>query len=90
VVIDDFDVPRFTVSPGEAKPPLIIDPNTMLPLAATLQRLEPVSTDPGEVAQGCGALQVNELPYGALLNCLELFREFLPEDLLCFSIASRR
>jgi hypothetical protein len=43
VIVDDFNVPRLTVSPNEANPPLIIDPNAVLALAIPMQNLEAIA-----------------------------------------------
>jgi hypothetical protein len=43
MVINDLDVVDISLSPGEANPPLLIDPDTMLSLAIAFQSLKPVA-----------------------------------------------
>jgi hypothetical protein len=42
MVINDLDVVDISLSPGEANPPLLIDPDAMLSLAIAFQSLKPV------------------------------------------------
>jgi hypothetical protein len=43
MVINDLHVVDISLSPGEANPPLVIDPDTMLFLAVAFQSLKPVA-----------------------------------------------
>jgi len=42
VIVDNLDVKYIAVFPAKADPPLIIDADTVLPLALTLESFEPV------------------------------------------------
>jgi len=42
MIIDDFDLFRVLLKPHEADPPPVIDTDTVLPLAVTLQRFQPI------------------------------------------------
>ena len=43
MIIDDLDPFRRAFPPDEADPPLIVDPDTILPLPVAAQSLKPVS-----------------------------------------------
>jgi hypothetical protein len=62
MVINDLDVVDISLSPGEANPPLVIDPDTMLPLAVAFQGLEPVAWRDLQVLERFGAMEIQELP----------------------------
>ena len=40
MIIDDLDIECVTVTPPEADPPLLVDPNAVLALPITLQSLK--------------------------------------------------
>jgi len=46
MVVNDFDIVGITFMPTEAQPPLIINPDGVLPFAITLERFEPISREP--------------------------------------------
>ncbi len=43
MVIYDFDIIRIAITPNKTYPPLVIDPDTMLPQTTTFQSFKPVS-----------------------------------------------
>ena len=43
MIVNDFDLPDFTVSPNETDAPPVVDANTVLPVAVTLQGSQPIS-----------------------------------------------
>jgi hypothetical protein len=51
VVVNDLDVPRFTVSPNEANPPLIVNPNAVLTLAIPVQRFQAIARRHAEIVE---------------------------------------
>jgi hypothetical protein len=62
MVINDLDVVDISLSPGEANPPFVIDPDTMLPLAVAFQSLKPVAWRNLQVLERFGAMEIQELP----------------------------
>jgi len=42
VVVHDLDILRVTVDPAEADPPLVVDPDAVLPCSVAAEPLEPV------------------------------------------------
>jgi len=56
-----FHVIGISVFPMKADPPLIVDPDTMLPFAIALQGFEPVARWNPEVLQMPGLMKVQEL-----------------------------
>jgi len=51
VVVNNLNIESVIVSPDKTDPPLIIDTNTMLTLAISVERLQPVSRRSYEVPQ---------------------------------------
>jgi len=43
VVVDDLNVTRIRINPPETDPPLVIDPNAMLPLSVTGESFQAIS-----------------------------------------------
>jgi hypothetical protein len=62
MIIDDLDALRRAFAPEEADSPLIVDPDTILTLPATAQRLKPVSRNSRQVLQRLGVVQHPKLP----------------------------
>lgn len=61
MVIDNFHVVRAVVFPCEADAPLIVNPDRMLSLAVSLQRLQPIARRRGEVFERRGIVDHEEL-----------------------------
>src|ERR1019366_808067 len=62
MIIDDLDAFRRAVAPDEADSLLIVDPDTMLTLPGTAQRLKPVSWNCRHALQLLGVVQHPKLP----------------------------
>src|SRR5262249_23232566 len=70
VVVDDLDVGGAAVAlrPLETDTPLVIDPDAVLPLSISAQRLEAVTRQRGEISQGRRCLQTVQLQLGRALD----------------------
>ncbi len=68
MVIHDLDVRRPGLRPPETDPPLIIDPDTELTLAASLERLQPIAWRNLQVIQPPSDLQLPQLATGDHLD----------------------
>ena len=66
MIIDDFHSGRAGISlrPFEANPPLLVDPDTPLPLAAALQRFKPVAGT-HQVSQPCSRVELVQFVRGS-------------------------
>lgn len=62
MIIDDLDAFRCTFEPLEADPPLVINPDAVLPLPVAAQNLQPVSGDGSEVFKLLGVIQHTKFP----------------------------
>jgi hypothetical protein len=71
VVIHDLNVVRISISPHEAKPPLVIDPDAVLALPVTTQSFQTVAGRCCQIAELGSAVQLAELSSGNLLNRLK-------------------
>jgi hypothetical protein len=68
VVIDDLDIMRVTAVPDKADPPLIVDPNTMLPLSRPLQFFKPVCRRYQQIGKNASIMEHTQLSSRCLLN----------------------
>src|SRR5262245_3529080 len=64
VVVDDLDVFRASVCPGEADPPLVVDPDAVLAPSAPLERLQPVARWDAKVVESHCGIEDRKLPQG--------------------------
>jgi hypothetical protein len=62
MVINDPDVVDISLSPGEAHPPLVMNPHTMLPLAVVFQGLKLVAWRDLQVLERVGAMELQQPP----------------------------
>jgi hypothetical protein len=62
MVVRHLDIERATVTPCEADPPMIVDPDTVLPSAATFELLKPISWRNGQVGKYRCAVDDQKLP----------------------------
>jgi hypothetical protein len=68
VVADYFNLDRTRFGPSEADPVLVVDPDAVLPLAATGEGLEAIARWHSQVVQDLG-----------LVECIESSRSHSPE-----------
>jgi hypothetical protein len=51
MIVDDLDIVGRSIMPPKANPPLLVDPDAVLPAPLTLQSLEPVAWRHPQVSQ---------------------------------------
>jgi hypothetical protein len=61
VVVHDLDVVGISVTPYKTKTPLVVDPDTVLPLPLAAQGFQTVSRRRCQIAQIRGAVQLAKL-----------------------------
>ena len=57
MIVRDLHVIRAILAPPKTHAPLIIDADTVLPLAFSIQRLEPIAREPGQGLERVGSIQ---------------------------------
>jgi hypothetical protein len=67
MIVDNLNLLR-TILPHKTDSPLVIDADAPLSGAVALQRFQPVARQAGQVAQPCGAVQVDQLALRCLLD----------------------
>src|SRR5947208_1531515 len=67
VIIDDLDVPRVTMTPSEAYPPLIVDANAVLALPIAAEEFQVVSRWTPKIVQLPGSIDRQKLGSGTTL-----------------------
>ena len=78
MVIRDFDLLRVVSAPFKTDASLVIDPNRVLPEAASLELLETISQGGKQVGKLYSVVQHTQLPKGGLLDIRRQFRGSLP------------
>jgi hypothetical protein len=76
VIVHNLDVVRAVLVPFKTHPPLLINPNAVLPLAVPLQGLEPVAGEHLQSPEGVGGIQDAEALFrlaGERLKLAHLF-----------------
>ncbi len=68
MIIDDFDVPGFAISPYKADPPLIVDANAALASTVAVQRFETVPRGSTQIGKLLGCVDCKKLSAGSPLN----------------------
>ena len=71
MIIHDFYVNGITIDPFKAYPPLIVDPDAVLPCPTTTELLQPVRWRDAEIVQRDGIVEHAQLAVADLLNVLE-------------------
>ena len=62
MVVDEFYVRGIRAGPAETDPPLVVDPNAVLPGAIAFELLQPVAGRHAEVIERFGGIQGDEFP----------------------------
>ena len=68
MIVDNFDVKCIGLAPAETDPPLIVNPNAVLPPPIAFQGFQPIPRRRSERAQLHRAVQLAQLPAGNLLK----------------------
>lgn len=85
MVINDLDVIRITAFPYEAYPPLLIDPDAVLPFSVMMQSLKVVRRRNTQSLKNARGVKHLELDHRRSLNCLRQLSGKAPvEQLLGF------
>jgi hypothetical protein len=73
VVVANFDVGRAGVGPDEAHTKLVIDPDAVLALPVTPERLQPIGWRNPQIIQGLGGVEHGEFSHRSLFKTLKFF-----------------
>jgi hypothetical protein len=73
VVIGDFNLKCVAVTPNEADPELIVDPDTMLSFAVALQCFQAISREKSQIRELPGGMYLNEFSLNHLSKPIEAF-----------------
>ena len=60
MVVNDLDLPCFTIAPRETDTPSFVDTNAVVPAAVALQRLKPITGRCSQIIQSAGGLERQE------------------------------
>jgi hypothetical protein len=69
VVVDDFYVFRSFISPDEAHPKLIVDPDRMLPITIPAQSLKPIPWRRAQIIQVNRSVKIRRLNASSVGIC---------------------
>jgi hypothetical protein len=73
VIVDDFNILSVRGLPYETDPPLIIDPNTVLPGTIAIENFQPVTWHTPDFLQAGRSVKDAQLATGNPIESLELF-----------------
>src|SRR5271168_503415 len=79
VIIPDLHVVSVSIAPNETNTPLVVDADTVLSRAVTLQRMKPVSRRKIQIHQTFGRVQHQKLAPRRLPNVHELTNTLIAE-----------
>lgn len=68
MIVDNLDLVGMAVLPHETDPPLVIDPDAMLPLSVTSQCLESIAWRHPQVLKQRRSVQLSQFPEGYSLD----------------------
>jgi len=83
MIIHDFYVIGITIDPFEAYPPLIVDPDAVLPCPVAAKLLQPVGWRDAEIVQCDGIVKHAALAFQAALpiaDLLDVFETLIKEE----------
>lgn len=89
MVVHDLDIGRSGLGPPETDPPLVIDPDTELTLAASFERLKPIARRNLQVIQPPSDLQLPQFATSDRLDPDETTDALTGGQALGFTIGKR-
>jgi len=72
MIVGDFDAVGGAIAPFKANPPLVVDPNAVLPLAVSAQAFQTVAGQRRQNSQIVGCIEHVELPKRRTFDGAEL------------------
>lgn len=89
MVVDDFHVERMPRGPDETEAEPAVDAKTVLALAVSPERFQPITRQRGKVPQLPSLVQLQRFPARRTLDGVEPARRVVAEQLLRFAVAER-
>jgi hypothetical protein len=89
MVVNNLNVNGIGLHPAETDPPLVVDPNAVLPRPIASQGLETVSGNRAQIRQFPSGVNVVQLPFCSRSKTLELPAEFASKHLVGFFVPER-
>ena len=89
MIVHYLNVKGIGLNPTEADPPLVVDPNAVLPGPISGQGFQPIPRNRSQVRNGRRRVNVIELSLGHYSDTLKLPAELAPEDLFGFLVPER-
>jgi hypothetical protein len=62
MVVGELNIVRLPIAPDEANPPLIVDPDAVLPASVPTQRLEPIARHDAQLLEAMRRIDDLKLP----------------------------
>jgi len=89
VIVHDLNINRIRIHPAETEPPLIVNPNAVLPSAVAFESLQPIRWNRPKVGEYRCGVHLVEFPLGGRGYALEPTAEFTPIDFRSLGIPER-
>lgn len=74
MIIGDLNVESVAVTPYEADPVLVVDPNAMLPFSVTFESFQAIAGKNRRVRKGVSSVDLDEPSLDDLCNSIEALR----------------
>jgi len=86
---DNLDLKGIRFNPAEADPPLLVDPNAVLPQAIAVEGLQAIPWNRSEIGNHHRRMNMIELSFCRAGNALKPLADLAPEDLLGLLVPER-
>jgi hypothetical protein len=84
VIVDDFHFVTIAIAPNKTDPPLIVDPNRVLPFTVSMQCFQLISGRRRQNAQLRGCVKLEQFPNGNPLDSAKTLAVLVMKKLLRF------
>jgi hypothetical protein len=71
MIIGDFHLESVALTPYEADPVLIVDPDAVLSCAVSFERFQAIAGEKGKIRKHVGSMDLDELPLDELSKPIE-------------------
>ena len=89
MIIDNLDLNRIGLNPEEADPPLVVDPNAVLPQPIAAKFFQTIPSNHPQIGKGSRGVNLVQLSLCYRSDALELSAELTPKDPFALPIPER-
>ena len=87
MIVNNFNLKNLTITPRKTNPPLIIDPDAVMPFPVSFQGFQPVAGGNAQIVQRHRPVEHPQFPQGNALQVLGQFSGRLTiKELFCLPV----